>query len=488
VFRAGIAFAVLAFFLGLVMKKFNKYLLKLSLLLGLNAFGSAYAQFWSLHQSPVVFNISSSLDAGGNLVYQKTSQLFGFKDQFDPTGTGTTAGVTACLIGYPEFRNKCQTVNGGFAFTIDGYSSNQEFKVYVPAGTKFFGVSGYMPQSVQYGVAVKLGSPPARTEFLTEAEYQAAKSGQNRFQDFQRLVNGEERIIVHDGGGAISLSGIARLTTPFSTGQWMYFRVLTANTSIAGLGAIYEVDLNQYRTAYNSLAFGTNGDPLDNGSTPNVPTLTNISLSRSTWNAATDINNTTITVKPTPLDATLPTCTVSPANVLTAGTISATEAVFSILPSAVTEDTTVTINCGGKIADLTLQAIDPNAAQITDKVSSIDENGNLVLNFKLTRPDTELAATNQTNFWVAALVPKTGFPFSEDDWFFLTPNGWTWLTLPHPPSVAYQLNQTPTAETSFSILTGLPKIDFEYFNAELYFGYMGADGVFKNMGAIWKKN
>lgn len=170
----------------------------------------------------MVFNISSSLVLAA-ISYTKTNQLYGFKDQFDPTGTGATAGVTACLIGYPEFRQKCQTVNGGFAFTIDGYSSNSEFKVYVPAGTTFFGVSGYMPQSVQYGVAVKLGSPPARVDFLTEAEYQSAKVGQNRFQDFQRLVNGEERIIVHDGGGAISLSGIARLTSPFSNRAMVVF-------------------------------------------------------------------------------------------------------------------------------------------------------------------------------------------------------------------------------------------------------------------------
>ncbi len=477
------------------MKKFNKSLLKLSLLVGLNAFGSAYAQFWSLHQSPVVFNISSSLDAGGNIVYQKTSQLFGFKDQFDPTGTGTTAGVTACLIGYPEFRNKCQTVNGGFAFTIDGYSSNQEFKVYVPAGTKFFGVSGYMPQSVQYGVAVKLGSPPARTEFLTEAEYQAAKSGQNRFQDFQRLVNGEERIIVHDGGGAISLSGIARLATPFPTGQWMYFRVLTANTSIAGLGAIYEVDLDQYRAGYNSLAFGANGDPLDNGSTPNVPTLTSISLSRTTWNAATDTNNTSITVTPQPAGAVLPACTSSNANVLTAGAAGQ----FVVNPAAVTSDTTVTVTCGSKTASLVLKAATTNTPQIKNLVTNVpDDNGNLQIKFDFVRTTTEVAGKTDTSFWVAARIPaqtlQNGFFFREDEWFFLlpstasNPNPWVQLSLPNPATVAYTTKDGAQAVTTpFNIGTGLPAELLKSFSVDIHFGYMDAGGTFKDMGVIWDK-
>jgi hypothetical protein len=243
------------------MKKINKCLLKLSLLIGLTTFGSAHAGFQSLHQFPVTHSISGPL---------KTDPLIGFKDQFAPFG------VPGCLIGYPEFRSRCQTVYGGFSFAFDGYTNYQEFKVYIPAGTTFFGVSGYMPQSAQYGVAVKLGSPPTRTALLTEAGYQAAKSEQNRFHDFAKLLAGEERIFVHDGGGAISLSGIARLNPPLATGQWLYFRTLTENTSVAGLGAIYEVNRDQYRTAYETLNFGTDGDPSDGGNSPIVPAPTGI--------------------------------------------------------------------------------------------------------------------------------------------------------------------------------------------------------------------
>ena len=256
------------------MKKFAKCLVKLSLLIGLTPFGVAHAGFQSLHQFPVTHSISGPL---------KTDPLIGFENQFAPFG------VSGCLIGYPEFRDRCQNVSGGFSFAFDGYTNYQEFKVYVPAGTTFFGVSGYMPQSVQYGVAVKLGSPPARTTPLTEAEYQAAKAAQNRTKDFDKLLAGEERIIVHDGGGAISLSGIARLSPPLATGQWLYFRVLTGNTSIAGLGAIYEVNRDQYRNAYESLDFGTDGDPPDGGNSPTVPTPTG-SAEIKDYVASTDAN------------------------------------------------------------------------------------------------------------------------------------------------------------------------------------------------------
>lgn len=383
------------------MKKINKYLLKISLAAGLTATGLAHAEFLSLHQFPLVYNIGSSLDASGQLVFRTTSPLIGFKDQYNPTATGA-GGVIPCVMGYPEFRDKCQTVDGGAGFIINGYSSYPEFKIYIPAGTTFFGASGYLPQSAEYAVAVKLGSPPTRTTALTAEEYQTNKSTQNRFTDFNLLLAGQEKIFVHDGSGAISLSGIARLSSPLTTGKWLYIRAIN-QASVKNLGAIYEVNHDQYRTAYNALtpSFGADGDPVEEGTIPV-----------------------------------------------------------------------------------------PNAAQILDKVPSADTAGNLVINFKLKRPDTELVATNKTNFWVAALLPKTSFPYmnDEEEWFFFTPTGWMQQNSPNPLSVAYQINQVPTAETSFRIPTGLPQAIAEYFNAELYFGYMGADGAFKNMGIIWKKN
>lgn len=212
--------------------------------------------FVSLHQSPITYVKSSALDASGNLVFIRTNPLIGFKDQFAPTGT------PGCAMGYPEYRAECQTVNGGFGFAFEGVTSYSEFRVFIPAGTTFFGASGYLPQSVQYAVAVRLGNKPTRVNALSEAEYQHAKESQNRNTDFAKLLAGEERLIVHDGGGAISLSGIARMAaSPMARGQWIYFRVLNGS-NIHGLGAIYEVNLDMYKREYYQIPFSTSGDPL----------------------------------------------------------------------------------------------------------------------------------------------------------------------------------------------------------------------------------
>jgi len=216
----------------------------------------ADASFVSMHQEPLTHIVSTGLDEHGNYVVETTPPLTGFHDQFAPYG------VPGCVIGYPELRDQCQTVSGGFGTILRGNRPHFQFKVYVPAGTTFFGVSGYLPQSVQYAVAARLGRPPVRTAPLSPDEYQAAKSAQSRDTDFARLQAGEERLFVHDGGGSISLSGIARLSaSPFPIGQWLYVRVLNGDY-IYDLGALYEVDLGLYRAGYDATAFGADGDPV----------------------------------------------------------------------------------------------------------------------------------------------------------------------------------------------------------------------------------
>jgi len=300
----------------MIVRNILKNFLRLITILVMLFSSVAHAQFQSLHQFGVTHNIGSSLDALGNLYFTKTPQLFGFKDQFAPSG------VSGCVMGYPELRALCQTVDGGFSFTFEGYSSYTEFKVYVPAGTTFFGLAGYMPQSVEYAAAVRFGSAPTRMGTLSPTEYANAKTAQNRNTDFAKLLAGEERLMVHDGGGSISLSGIARLSTsPLTTGQWLYVRVLNGS-SIAGLGAIYEVNLDKYREGYNATTFGANGDPDAGGSIPDNPgtnpgtgtALTGISLSKSEYTLGGSINN--FSIYPVPSTAALPACTFSPSGVL----------------------------------------------------------------------------------------------------------------------------------------------------------------------------
>ncbi len=211
--------------------------------------------FFSLHQSPITYVKSSGLDSQGNLVFNETAPLVGFKDQFMPAGT------PGCAMGYPEYRSECQTVNGGFGFILKGVTSYSEYKFYVPAGMTFFGVSGYLPQSEKYAVAVRIDQAPQRRTPLSESEYQAAKLAQHKEFDFAKILAGEERLIVHDGGGNISISGIGRMATnPLPAGRWMYVRVLNGG-SIHGLGGIYEVQRDIYKSEYYKMLFSRDGDP-----------------------------------------------------------------------------------------------------------------------------------------------------------------------------------------------------------------------------------
>lgn len=217
----------------------------------------AVGQFQSLHQAPVTYIVSSSLDSTGALVFTKTAPLYGFKNQYSPQGT------PGCVLGYPEFRSQCETAGEGSGFDIPGPTYQTAFKIYIPKGTKLFGASGYFPQSVKYAVSVRLDAPPSRTAALSDAEYDTALRSQNRNTDFEKLLKGEERLMVHDSGGSMSFSGIARLSTnPLASGHWLYIRVLNGSDPVHGLGAIYEFDRNIYRQAFEAMSFGSNGDPL----------------------------------------------------------------------------------------------------------------------------------------------------------------------------------------------------------------------------------
>jgi len=217
--------------------------------------GASDPSFISLHQNSLTHAKSSGVDSNGNYYSVRTEPLIGFKNQYPPAGT------PGCVIGYPELRSECDTVNGGFGFSLKGYTYQHQFKVYIPRGTTFFSLTGFLPQSVKYAVAVKLGSPPTRTAPLSDAEYEQAKSAQNYNYDFAKLQNGEERIMVHDGGGNPSFSGTARLSAnPIQVGQWIYVRVLN-NSDIYDVGAVYEVNRDMYKQSFYQIPFTSNGDP-----------------------------------------------------------------------------------------------------------------------------------------------------------------------------------------------------------------------------------
>ena len=447
------------------------------LVLSLACGGASAQQFLSLHQFPVTYRISSALDASGSLYYTWTPQLFGFKDQFAPTG------VSGCVMGYPELRTLCDRPANGFSLTLPGYSSYAQYKVYIPAGTKYFVLAGYLPQSVQYAVASKFDSPPVRTTALSPEEYQTAKLGQHIEKDFARLLNGEERLIVHDGGGSITLSGIARLDAkPLETGRWLYVRVLNGS-SIDSLTAAYEVDRDLYRAAYNTIQFGADGDPVSGGTVPTDPTDPTDPTEPSGYTLQVGSANTlTLEYGMCELRGTAETYLN-----LTKTADNAWE--VSLKPEAanLTADSPKSIQCDGSIKTITIKINDGGSVG-NAVVENPQVSADGVLSLKLTRQDGEFIGS--TVVWVGARIPVPDGVFSQDDdyWFFLTPDGWQAQILQNATAASVAYGSSPTQkDKTFSIPLGITTQFLRDYNVKIYFGYQDEGGSFQNKGVVWSK-
>ena len=111
------------------------------------------ANFVSMHQSAHKIALPP---APGSFNYTFDTKV-GFKAQYDPTG------VTGCAIGF---------ATGGCAFPGGGSLSlpeftgfqmqSQEFKIFIPAGSRSFLFSGYAPQGTQSAFVLRYGKEPTR--------------------------------------------------------------------------------------------------------------------------------------------------------------------------------------------------------------------------------------------------------------------------------------------------------------------------------------
>ena len=233
---------------------------------GLGSAQTTSTSFFSMHQ--IERKIAMGLDSTG--LYKYSPALTGFRNQYNPVG------VTGCGIGVPQFVSECYLSTGLSAF-VSGYSGYREIKTYIPAGTLMFSVAGFLPQNTSYAVAARIGRPPSRTAALSSAEYQTVKTGQNRNLAFNRLLAGQEVILVHDGGGVMILSGNGVLQRwPTTKGAWIYMRVLNGD-EIYNLQYLNRVDTGEYVRWYNefSRAGGFNTvtkDPNEVVFTPVKPT------------------------------------------------------------------------------------------------------------------------------------------------------------------------------------------------------------------------
>lgn len=155
--------------------------------------------------------------------------------QIPQTESGTSPS------GIYGWKNLFYPKQSGFSWRATDETTNiTQFKIYIPAGTKFSTTGGYLPQQTQYAIVTRINETPLRKEGLSQNEYfsyHGVPSDPNTM--FDRMMRGDEVISVHDGGGAKSLSGVIRLSTPLKNGLWIYGRVLSRKPDFKKLGCSY---------------------------------------------------------------------------------------------------------------------------------------------------------------------------------------------------------------------------------------------------------
>jgi hypothetical protein len=244
-----------------------RFLFPLSLAV-LSTFAQA-ADFLSIHQLP---HQTALPPAAGTFQYKFDTKV-GFKEQYAPTG------VTGCAIGFGT--GGCAFPGGGSLplpeFTGAQLQPHKEFKIFIPAGTRSLLLSGYAPLHTQSAFVLRYGKEPVRLDPLSEAEYQAARTGERVDALFSRLVkDGAEQLVVHDGSGSLRFMGGQLDANRGSTdqGQWLYVRQLSGAPLMTYQGAI-DVDMPKYAAGYAAITWNTRSaaDPVDtvSGDGPDAP-------------------------------------------------------------------------------------------------------------------------------------------------------------------------------------------------------------------------
>ena len=170
------------------------------------------------------------------------------------------------------------------------------------------------------------------------------------------------------------------------TGRWLYIRFINF-ADLYQVMASTLVNLTAYQTGYSSIQWNSVGDPVDTASgggtttptTPPTPTTTPLTGITLTASSLLKGSSGTVTIIPTPSNASLGTCTASPANLVT---ISGSTIALASGASATTTNTPVTVTCGSVSQTLT---IIPNTVPLTgvtlsrSSIASTDTTTRVVL-------------------------------------------------------------------------------------------------------------
>lgn len=234
----------------------------------------------------------------------------GFKNLLDPSlmvrGTDRATGKSMLEGGYyildstnPDivsYLNDSQNYylrNGHHPF-LD-IQNMKEFKVYFPKGAFFAGASGYLPQKTRFSVVLKMGQPPSRVAPLSQDEYRFDETkgsyqcgsidnsancpyvgftnigtiSTNAYfsgatgEGFEKLLQGQEIIVGHQGGGSTALVPTLRRSanSPLEQGVWIYGRILDAEAIPQAPSYIYSVVADPYTNWLQGAVYQQDGDP-----------------------------------------------------------------------------------------------------------------------------------------------------------------------------------------------------------------------------------
>lgn len=425
-----------------------------------------------------------------------TGSFVNFKTNYSPEALNTNAASSVFTL---------RTRHSGL--------SQSRIKVFIPPGTKIFRTSIVTYKVNQPAIAaVRFSLPP----ISLASDVVPNVNGSDSRQTLEKLQQGQELKFYSPELSGLLVISTAEAGTAYqsSTGGYVYINFFNIpGGSFMTFDAQVEVEKTCYQSWYNSVnqsnTWNSAGNPRDDathtcaGSSGGevvvpTPTLTGIALSTNTWKSGASPD---ITVTAQPTSVTLPACTSSNTALLSLSQASDGQlAKFTVHSDAVTDTANVTVTCGDKTAQLSLQPPGVVATVSSENTQLLNVDGKAVLKITLNHTDAEVIANAKLDYWVAALIPRDLPFFEQDEWFFLTPavdGGYQWVQLQNSfdvGSVVFKKNEmlnrvgqtgslNKTKELTMPL--GFAASEFKRIAAKIYLVYSQNVGPFREVGVVW---
>lgn len=211
----------------------------------------------------------------------------------------------------------------------------------------------------------------------------------------------------------------------------------------------------------------------------NPVVLTGISLSATSLVVGAPI--TSLTVAPTPSNASLPQCTVA-----ASGYLSISGNIISLKGSAssLVAEQSETITCGTFTKTIAVKPAGSVASVVSEVITAAD--GKITLRLTLNQPLADVASGVTTSVWIGAHLPAGAVFFNEDIWFFKTPTVWREIEGIDINVLAFSRDKPAAVRQIYEVPLGLTEADLKPFGIEIYFGYANSNRTFLNLGQVWK--